>query len=76
MIVQLIRHTFPDDPDWIIVNKTVPIGTRYEVEGYFHDGFRVVNLITRETRDVEVYFLVGNGDKGFLPTICFEPVSE
>lgn len=75
MIVKLIRHTFPDKPDWIIMSPEIPIGTRYEVIGYDRD-FTIVNLDSHERRLVEVYFLLRNGSSGWLPTICFEMVRE
>lgn len=75
MFVQLVRHNFPDDPDWFVVNPTVPLGTRYEVVGYRSD-IVIHNFTTGKTRPVEVFLLDGNGDIGYMPTICVEPVKD
>ena len=84
MIVKLIRHNFPDRPDWIVINEAVPLGTRYEVIGY-DSRFTIVNFISHEMKPVEVYLLKvdiaknqlrGNESVGWLPTICFEVVPE
>lgn len=75
MKVQLVRHAFPDKPNWIIVSKEVPIGTKYEVIGYDRD-YTIFNLDSNEIRPVEAYFLIGNGGSGWLPTVCFEIVRE
>jgi hypothetical protein len=75
MTVQLIRYTFPDRPDWEVVNKSVPLGTKYEVVGYDRH-FRIMNLLTGEIRPVQSYFLVGNDDSGWMPVDCFETIGE
>lgn len=76
MIVKLISHTFPDKPNWEIVEKTVPLGTVYEVIGY-QAGGEIGNLETRERRKVSgMYLLDGNGDIGWMPCELFEHVKE
>jgi hypothetical protein len=75
MKVKLIRHTFPDDKEWIIVDETVPLGTEYEVMGYDRDMI-IANGYTGQMKHVECYLLAGNGDVGFLPTCLFEAVHE
>jgi hypothetical protein len=71
MIIQLVRHTFPDRPDWEIIGRHVPLGTKYEVLGY-ESRASIMNLITGETRNISLYLVGGNEDIGWLPTICFE----
>jgi hypothetical protein len=71
MIVQLVRHTFPDRPDWEIIGRHVPLGTKYEVLGFESRG-RILNLNTGEVRDMSLYLVGGNEDIGWLPAICFE----
>lgn len=75
MIVQLVRHSFPDRPDWLIVDESVPLGTRYEVIGYNRD-MTILNATLKEAREIDAYLLAGNGGVGWLPTICFEPIKE
>jgi hypothetical protein len=73
MKVELVRHSFPDRPDWILINETVPLGTRYEVLGY-DSRYTIENLLFHEKRNIEVYLLRENGHEGWLPKVCFEPV--
>jgi hypothetical protein len=73
MFVQLIRHTFPDAPDWEVVDTTVPLGTQYEVLGYDRDMV-MFDALTGRSKHVECFLLSGNGDVGFLPTCLFEAV--
>jgi len=47
------------------------LGTEYEVLEYVCEGAVIGNLDTGEERAVEVYKVMGNGDIGWLPTICF-----
>lgn len=76
MIVKLVRHSFPDDPNWIIVNPKVPIGTKYRVIKHYPTGAVLVSKETGMERAVEVYLLEGNNDTGYLPCICFEEVLD
>lgn len=73
MFVQLVRHSFPDRPDWILISEHVPLGTRYEVMAYNRD-IEIYNSVLKETRNIEVYFVKGNGNSGWLPKICFETI--
>lgn len=73
MLVKLVRHTFPDRPDWIIVEESVPIGTIYEVLGYDRD-FLIINEELREARPVGAFLLKGNDSMGWLPSVCFERI--
>lgn len=75
MKVKLVRHTFPDAQDWVIVDTDVPLGTIYEVMGYDRD-MTIVDGYTGRMRHVECYLVSGNGDTGFLPTCLFEAVHE
>lgn len=75
LIVKLISHTFPDDPNWIIVEKHVPLGTTYEVFGYHRDG-HIANDELGKIRKTDLYLLSGNNGFGWLPTACFEFVQE
>lgn len=78
MRVTLVRHTFIDDPSWEIVDKSVPIGTEYEVIGF--DRLTILNLDTKKHRVVECYLVIGHGDTGFLPVDLFKtdehPISD
>lgn len=78
MRVRLARYNFPDNPEWIIMSETIPLGTEYEVVGYRaeNEGFTITNLYTKEQKPVACYLLKGNGDTGWLPTCCFEPIEE
>lgn len=71
--VKLIRHTFPDAEDWIIVDINVPLGTLYEVIGYDRN-MSIIDINTGRKKHVECYLLDGNGDVRFLPTCIFEQV--
>ena len=73
--VKLVRHTFPDDPDWILVEQIIPLGTTYRVLGYYRDGF-IRNDDTGKERNIELLLLIGNGDFGWLPAACFEFIEE
>ncbi len=75
MKVKLIRHTFPDDESWEVVDIVVPLGTEYEVMGYDRDMV-LVDAFTGKMKTVECFLLSGNGDVGFLPTCLFEAVGE
>ena len=75
MKVKLIRHTFPDDESWEVVDIVVPLGTEYEVVGYDRDMV-MVDSFTGKMKTVECFLLSGNGDVGFLPTCLFEAVGE
>lgn len=74
MFVKLVRHSLPDRPDWIIIDESVPLGTRYEVMGFasIDTGLILMNELTKEKRPVEDYLLKGNNSMGYLPTGCFE----
>ena len=73
MKVQLVRHSFPDRPDWILIEETVSLGTIYEVMAYSRD-FMIINEILREKREIEAYFVKGNHGEGWLPKVCFEMI--
>lgn len=75
MIVKLVRYTFPDDPDWLLVGKHVPLGTKYEVWGYHKEGYIGNDELGRK-RETELYLLLGNEGFGWMPTVCFEFVQE
>jgi len=75
MKVKLVRYTFPDRPDWEVVERNVPLGTIYEVFAYDRD-FVIVNEELKEVRPIDAYFLIGNNSQGWLPTVCFETVHE
>ena len=73
MMVKLVRHTFPDRPDWVIIEESVPLGTVYEVLGYDRD-FLIVNEELREIRPIGAFLLSRDNEMGWLPSICFERV--
>jgi hypothetical protein len=75
MKVRLVRYTFPDRPDWEIIEQKVPLGTVYEVFGYDRNFF-IVNEALQEVRPIDAYYLIGNNHRGWLPTVCFETVHE
>lgn len=75
MLVKLVRHTFPDRPDWVLIEESVPVGTVYEVHGYDRD-FVVLNEQLREARPISAYLLKRDDEMGWLPTVCFEMVYE
>lgn len=76
MQAKLITHTFPDDPDWELVSKEVPLGTVYEVFG-FDSRLTVLDLETGKARDVACYYVFRPGTGyGFLPCICLEAIKE
>lgn len=74
MFVKLVCHTFPDRPDWPLVDKSIPIGTIYEVIAYDSDML-IYNKDLNESRRVRAYMLAGNGDVGFIPVDVFEVVN-
>lgn len=75
MTVELVRHNFPDRPNWILISESVPLGTKFEVLGY-DAHYMIGNINFDEVREIEVYLLSGHGDIGWLPAVCFEPVKE
>jgi hypothetical protein len=70
MKVELVSHSFPDRPDWILVNEEIPLGTQYELLGYERNA-TVVNMTTSEARKIELYLLEGRESIGWIPAICF-----
>lgn len=75
MKVKLINHTFPDDPTWFIMKPNIPLGTEYEVIGY-ERRMIITELTTGKTRSVETFLCEGNGNIGYIPTICLEVINE
>lgn len=75
MLVKLVRHTFPDRPDWAVIDESVPLGTVYEVIGYDRD-FVIINEELHEIRPVGAFLLLGRSGTGWLPTVCFERVEH
>lgn len=73
MLVKLVRHTFPDRPDWVIIEESVPIGTVYEVLGYDRD-FVIINEQLHEIRPIGAFLVKREDEAGWLPAICFERV--
>lgn len=72
MIVKLIRHSFPDRPQWIIIDEDIPLGTEYEVFGYDAD-MMISSCSMHEVRPVDCFFVqrIDNKERGWLPCICF-----
>ena len=52
MILRLLRHAFADRPDWIVVNESVPLGTKYQLLSPFGRRGTLVNTDTKEEREV------------------------
>jgi hypothetical protein len=76
MRVRLIRYSFPDMPDWDIVNRDVPLGTVYEVLGYDRNSVTIYDTLTGRSRQVECYFVERDGASGYMPCVCLEPCNE
>lgn len=72
MRVKLVSHVLSDDPEWEIIDKSVPIGTEYEVLGFEH--MALINLESGKRRTVQCFLLRGHGSTGYMPTDCFEKV--
>ena len=68
----LKRHYWPDDPNWIIINESVPLGTEYKVLGF--EKLTIINFeLGRKRSSVPCYLVQrGNEDPGYIPTVCFE----
>jgi hypothetical protein len=75
MLVKLVRHTFPDRPDWVLIEESVPIGTIYEVYGFDRD-FVIMNHLLKEARPISAFLLKRNDEMGWLPTVCFERIED
>jgi hypothetical protein len=77
MKLKLVRHTFPDDPDWIILRENIPIGTEYEMLGYESD-MQLWNASMNKTRTIDCYFVRRlNDDRlGYVPCICLEMIES
>ncbi len=75
MLVKLVRHTFPDRPDWIIIEESIPLGKLYEVIGYDSE-FIMLNHELREARPVGAFLLKDEKETGWLPCVCFEKVDD
>lgn len=74
-MVKLVRHTFPDRPDWTIIDESVPLGKIYEVIGYDRE-FIIVNEQLRAVRPVGAFLLKDDKETGWLPCVCFERITE
>jgi len=70
MKVKLVRYTVPGRPDWLVIEKKVPLGTVYEVFGYDRDTV-LVNDELKVAMPVDAYYHIGNNSQGWLPQICF-----
>lgn len=70
MRVKLARHTFSDDPSWVVVSEDVPLGTVYEVLD--SELMIIKNVQTGQSRRVPCYLLRGNGGMGYMPTDVVE----
>jgi hypothetical protein len=75
MLVKLVRHAFPDRPDWTIIDESVPLGKIYEVIGYDRE-FIIVNEQLRAVRPVGAFLLKDDKETGWLPCVCFERITE
>jgi len=75
MQVKLVRHTFPDRPDWIIIDESIPLGKIYEVLGYDRQ-FIIINTQLNIARPVGAFLLRDSNEEGWLPCVCFEKVDE
>lgn len=73
MKVQLVRHHLKDCPEWDVIDKTVPLGTVYEVIGYDRDFLLAVD---DRMKSVDCFYVIGNGSFGWLPTCLFEAVED
>jgi hypothetical protein len=75
MMVKLVRHTFPDRPDWTIIDESIPLGKIYEVRGYDSE-FIILNHELQEVRPVGAFLLRDSKEEGWLPCVCFEKVDD
>lgn len=75
MLVKLVRHSFPDRPDWIIIEESIPLGKIYEVRGYDSE-FIILNSQLREVRPIGAFLLRDDKEEGWLPCVCFEKVDD
>jgi hypothetical protein len=75
MMVKLVRYSFPDRPDWTIIDESVPLGKIYEVIGYDRE-FIIVNEQLRAVRPVGAFLLKDDKETGWLPCVCFERITE
>lgn len=75
--LELISHSFPDDPSWIIMREDIPIGTKYEMLGY-EQGITIFNALTGKFRNVDCYLVRREYDdnEGFLPCCCLKVIES
>lgn len=77
MNLELIRHSFPDDPAWVIMREDIPIGTKYEMLGFEKD-ITIFNAVTGKFRDVDCYLVrrVSDMHEGYLPCCVFRVIES
>ena len=77
LVVKLERYTFKDDPEWVIVEENIPLGTIYFILGQA-SNMTIVNEGLKKQRIIDVYMVTRDGDNqaGWLPVDVFsEPIA-
>lgn len=72
---KLVRYSFPDDENWLVVDESTPLGTTYTIIDE-KDGFVLHDKSTGKSRKVKCYLADGNGDVGWLPVDVFEIIGD
>lgn len=71
--LKLVRRTFADRPDWVLVDEGIPIGTVYRMLELPQEGFVVKRLDTGETRELLAVLVERDGaEPGYMPLEVFE----
>lgn len=66
---KLVRRAFPDRPDWVLVDASVPLDTLYYVLSLEERTGAIVNLETGEERQVSCLLVYRpGGSPGWIPT--------
>ena len=73
LVVKLVRYSFPDDPDWVIIEESVPLGTIYKVLGVAKD-ITITNENLNKSKVVDCYIVLRDGDymPGYMPADLLE----
>jgi hypothetical protein len=73
----LLRRTFKDRPDWVLINEDVPLGTNYQIYAFRPEGITIINIETKEERPVMCYLArrmdIPDDLPGYLPVDVFNP---
>lgn len=72
----LIRHSHPNNPDWVIIDESVPLGTTYECLGFCQDILLASQKFGTDTVDCLLLKRDGDTGAGWLPQFCFRLETE